>query len=119
MSSSFEWTAFAPQLEGSGFVIFQRELARFNRQRLQPGLPSNQEKHELESEARVLSAETDFLNAVFERISPLSRNIPDDVDDFVAWFERLREHGPGQGDPLFPWLERTATLEQMRWFIEQ
>ena len=24
------------------------------------------------------------------------------------WFERLKEHGPGQGDPLFPWLATQA-----------
>jgi hypothetical protein len=31
----------------------------------------------------------------------------------------LRETGPGQGDPLFPWLATQASLEQMKWFIEQ
>ena len=31
----------------------------------------------------------------------------------------LREHGPGQGDPLFPWLEHSCDLEQMKWFLEQ
>ena len=36
-----------------------------------------------------------------------------------AWFERLRVSGPGQRDPLFPWLEATASLPQMQWFIEQ
>jgi hypothetical protein len=46
-------------------------------------------------------------------------NIPQDVDGFIAWFERLRETGPGQGDPLFPWLAGKATLPQMMWFIEQ
>jgi Iron-containing redox enzyme len=119
MSNALQWTTFASQLEGSGFVTFQRELARFNRQHLQPGLPSKEDKHELESEARVLSAETDFVEAVRDRISSLARDIPGDADRFVAWFERLRDNGPGQGDPLFPWLERAATLDQMRWFIEQ
>src|SRR5262249_57132904 len=27
--------------------------------------------------------------------------------------------GPGQGDPLFPWLETTATMREMRWFLTQ
>ena len=40
-------------------------------------------------------------------------------DAFIAWFEELRENGPGQGDPLFPWLATTATREQMRWFLTQ
>jgi hypothetical protein len=46
-------------------------------------------------------------------------NIPDGVGDFIAWFEELRETGPGQGDVLFPWLATQASREQMKWFIEQ
>jgi hypothetical protein len=117
--SNLEWMAFASQLQGAGFGIFQRELARFNHRRLEPGLPSMHLRHELDSEARVLAAETDFVEAVRREIAPLARAIPDDVDGFIRWFERLREQGPGQGDPLFPWLASAATLDQMRWFVEQ
>ncbi len=117
--SHLEWAASAAQLHGAGFGTFQRELARFNHRRLQPGLPSARWRHELMSEAHVLAAEADFVEAVREEIAPLARAIPDDVDGFIVWFERLREKGPGQGDPLFPWLATAATLEQMRWFIEQ
>jgi hypothetical protein len=116
---NFAWTASAAQLQGPGFALFQRELARFNHRRLEPGLPSAHWKHELESEGRVLAAERNFVQSVRERIAPLARDIPTDVDAFIVWFERLRESGPGQGDPLFPWLERAASLEQMRWFVEQ
>src|SRR5438874_2454970 len=119
MRDSQEWIHFAPQLRGSSFALFQRELARFNRRRLQPGLPSPDCRDELESEARVLVAEIAFIEAVREEIAPLARRIPDEVDGFIAWFERLREDGPGQGDPLFPWLETTATREETRWFVEQ
>ena len=28
-------------------------------------------------------------------------------------------NGPGQNDPLFPWLERLASFEEMKWFLEQ
>src|SRR5262249_58623933 len=38
---------------------------------------------------------------------------------FVAWFEALKENGPGQGDALFPWLAEQATKDEMRWFVEQ
>ena len=116
---NFAWTASAARLQGPGFALFQRELARFNHRRLEPGLPSAHWKHELESEARVLAAERNFVQSVRERIAPLARDIPTDVNAFIVWFERLRESGPGQGDPLFPWLERAASLEQMRWFVEQ
>ncbi len=44
---------------------------------------------------------------------------PQSADGFVEWFEDLKNTGPGQGDPLFPWLAQEATLEQVRWFFEQ
>jgi hypothetical protein len=37
----------------------------------------------------------------------------------MAWYLALREDGPGQGDPLFPWLAERADYDQMRWFIRQ
>src|SRR5690606_15848317 len=51
--------------------------------------------------------------------SSRAREAPTDAEGFVRWFEALRETGPGQQDPLFPWLEREATLDQLRWFIRQ
>src|SRR3546814_13452885 len=44
---------------------------------------------------------------------------PTEAGDFLAWFEGLRETGPGQGDPLFPWLASHASKEELRWFFEQ
>src|SRR5439155_1046798 len=38
---------------------------------------------------------------------------------FISWFERLKDFGPGQGDPLFPWLATAASVQQMRWFLLQ
>ncbi|HEY0465274.1 MAG TPA: iron-containing redox enzyme family protein, partial [Polyangiaceae bacterium] len=38
---------------------------------------------------------------------------------FVRWFESLEQTGPGQHDPLFPWLAERATHQQMCWFLEQ
>ena len=37
----------------------------------------------------------------------------------MRWFEDLENTGPGQRDPLFPWLAAHATLVQMRWFLRQ
>lgn len=31
----------------------------------------------------------------------------------------MREWGPGQRDPLFPWLAQHASFEEMRWFLHQ
>jgi hypothetical protein len=118
-NAGFEWIEFASHLEGPGFAKFQRELARFNHTRLEPGLPDNSAAHHLEHESRVRQAELEFVEAVRRQIGEFVADIPSEVDDFIGWFERLREIGPGQGDPLFPWLAAEATAQQMRWFIEQ
>jgi hypothetical protein len=47
------------------------------------------------------------------------RHVPTDEAGFVAWFEALEASGPGQQDPLFPWLAKQASLPEMRWFLEQ
>jgi hypothetical protein len=44
---------------------------------------------------------------------------PTEPAGFLRWFEALAETGPGQNDPLFPWLATRATLPQMRWFLAQ
>ena len=115
----FEWTTFASQLDGAGFARFQRELTKFNRRRLEPSLPEPGWRGDVGEQCRVLEAEGVFVEAVRAEIAPLVADIPQDVDGFLAWFERLRETGPGQGDALFPWLAAKATLPQMIWFIEQ
>ena len=114
-----DWRAFAAHTDGSGFARFQRELTRYNRRRLEPSLPDPAWRDLVRDESRVAEAEGDFVEATRKEIAPLVADIPVDVDPFIAWFERLRDNGPGQGDPLFPWLAAQASLEQMKWFIEQ
>src|SRR6476620_958525 len=113
------WLAFAGDIDGPGFARFQRELTRYNRRRLEPSLPDPTWRDVVRDEGRVAEAEGDFVEAMRKEIAPLLADIPVDVDPFIAWFERLRDNGPGQGDPLFPWLATQASLEQMKWFIEQ
>jgi hypothetical protein len=114
-----EWIQFASQLEGPGFAHFQRELTKFNRLRLVPGLPNPAWRDAVHQDIRVRQAEGEFVETIRAQIAPLVRDIPSEVEDFIAWFERLRETGPGQGDHLFPWLARKASFDQMKWFIEQ
>src|SRR5919108_4012715 len=117
--ASPEWTGFASQLDGSGFATFQRQLARFNRRRLEPTMPHAGWRNELAGDCLTLQAEGEFVAAVRREIAPLLGVVPTKAGPFIAWYEQLRESGPGQGDPLFPWLEAHASLEQMRWFLEQ
>ena len=73
----------------------------------------------LANERRLLEQEGEFVDALRAEIAPLVDGIPSRAEDFVVWFEELRRSGPGQGDPLFPWLASHASKEEMRWFLTQ
>src|SRR5262249_48073723 len=113
------WTETAAELQGPRFERFQTELAKYNGRQLQPAFPAEPWREELDNYAKVLRAEGEYIEAVRREISPLVDNVPSGVDDFIAWFEELKETGPGQGDPLFPWLAGRVTYEDMVWFLTQ
>jgi hypothetical protein len=54
-----------------------------------------------------------------KQIRDIALQAPRDSRSFLTWFEELLNVGPGQGDPLFDWLETTADIDQMRWFVQQ
>jgi hypothetical protein len=70
-------------------------------------------------EAHIAQAEITFVESLRKAIARQTADIPSNVDGFIAWFEQLKLTGPGQGDPLFPWLACEATVEQMKWFLLQ
>lgn len=113
------WTRWAGELNGPRFAQFQTELTKYNTSRFEPGLPEDAHPDQLSRETRVAQAEIAFIESLREAIAGQTAHIPSDVEGFIAWFERLKDRGPGQGDPLFPWLAREATLEQMIWFLSQ
>src|SRR5437763_1576598 len=117
MQLDLNWTNYAADLSGPSFALFHRELAKFNHRRLQPALPSPGWRNQVGAERVVLQAEAEFVDAVRKAIAPLIVDIPETVEGFIAWFERLRTSGPGQGDPLFPWLATTASADEMKWFL--
>ncbi|MEA2904966.1 MAG: hypothetical protein QOI12_2353 [Alphaproteobacteria bacterium] len=113
------WTRYASELIGPRFAQFQTALTRYNAARFQPGLPEDTPPDQLLHECRVAQAEITFIECVRKAIAPHTASIPSEAGGFMDWFERLKETGPGQGDRLFPWLAREATLEQMTWFLWQ
>jgi hypothetical protein len=113
------WTRWASELRGRRFAEFQIALTRYNAGRLQPVLPEDAPANELALEQAVARAEIEFVEAQQREIAPLVVDIPSDVESFIAWFEQLKKTGPGQGDPLFPWLAKEATAQQMKWFLLQ
>ncbi|AOH86361.1 hypothetical protein AWL63_22795 [Sphingomonas panacis] len=98
---------------------FQRGLARWNRERLQPGFPSADWQGQFDRDSRMLRLEGAFLEELRGEIRDEAAAAPTDVEGFIAWFEELKATGPGQGDPLFPWLAEHATRDELRWFFEQ
>lgn len=98
---------------------FQQELAYWNRERLEPSFPSHDWQARLARDATMLRLEGGFMEELRADITQRAAEAPDDPDGFVEWFEALKHDGPGQGDPLFPWIAEQASLEELRWFLEQ
>jgi Iron-containing redox enzyme len=113
------WTETAAELQGPAFERFQIELAKYNGRQLRPAFPTDAWRDELDEYATVTRAEGEYVEAVRQEIGLLVADVPSGVDDFIDWFEELKETGPGQGDPLFPWLAETASQEGMLWFLTQ
>jgi hypothetical protein len=98
---------------------FQQGLAHWNSQRLAPAFPSDDWQLIFDGDAKMLRLEGAFLEELRAEIADEAAAAPREPDRFVAWFEKLEQTGPGQGDPLFPWLAEEASLEEMKWYLRQ
>lgn len=98
---------------------FQARLAHWNRRRFAMQTPAADWRTALDEDHAMRLEEGAFIEASRHVQRQRAAAAPREPEAFVAWFETLKENGPGQGDPLFPWLAEHATLEQMRWFVEQ
>jgi heme oxygenase-like protein len=98
---------------------FQRRLSAWNRERLSPALPSAEWLDGLVEDAGWLAREVRFVEQERAALRERVAMAPSEPDAFVAWFEALKDNGPGQNDSLFPWLAESAPLEAMRWFLQQ
>jgi hypothetical protein len=94
-------------------------LAAFDRERLAPALPSADWRDDIVAETGRRLIEGAFVERERAAVQGRLGDLPCEAAAFVAWYEGLRKNGPGQGDPLFPWLAEHADLAAMRWFIEQ
>ena len=95
-----------------------RRLTEFNGTRLDPELPSFEWKLDRSSDELIV-LEEEFLQRERRRVRARALAAPREPGAFVEWFEQLKETGPGQGDPLFPWLASTAPEPALFWFLEQ
>jgi hypothetical protein len=98
---------------------FHRRLAQWNHRRLTPGFPHADWQAELADEQEMRLQEGAFIEALRAEVSDRAAEAPTDPEGILRWFEALKDNGPGQNDPLFPWLAEEADLQSMRWFLEQ
>lgn len=99
--------------------LFQQRLAHWNRARLAPGFPEETWRDQLEMDQTMLRLEGAFLEELRSEVRHEAEAAPTDPNGFVAWFEELKEVGPGQGDALFQWLAEDASRDELRWFLQQ
>ena len=97
----------------------QRRLASFNTKRFAPALPESNWRDDLRALWVGATLEGEFLAADRARVRARPARAPVDPDGFVVWFQGLQQTGPGQNDPLFPWLAETASMAEMKWFLTQ
>jgi len=118
MASVFD---FRPRARGAELLgdAVQRKLAHWNHERMKPRLPDADWRDTLERDREMLEVEGVFLELLVSEAREQAEGAPQDTRGFVAWFEGLAETGLGQGDALFPWLENEASLDEMRWYLEQ
>jgi len=110
--------AYRPS-EVSDPLTLHRDLAEFNARRLQPALPEENWRGRILDDAEMLQKEGAWIASERARQQQRAASAPCEPAAFIAWFEDLRNTGPGQGDPLFPYLAEEATLDELRWFIAQ
>jgi len=96
-----------------------RLLAASHGERLSPQTGTSDWERSLQREFDVRLIEHRFVESERKEVASIVATVPRDPTRFVRWFEALEQVGPGQGDPLFPWLAESATYEQMCWFLSQ
>ncbi|PZU13129.1 MAG: hypothetical protein DI606_06495 [Sphingobium sp.] len=109
------------KIEQSQFLQqgFQESLTRWNRKRLAPGFPEDFTAGRFDDDRAMLHLENAFVEELRAGVRHAAAQAPTDPDGFIAWFEALKQNGPGQHDRLFPWLAEEANRDQIRWFLSQ
>jgi len=96
-----------------------RLLSASHTSRLSPKLDASNFEADLAKETLVRRLEHAFVESERREVSRQLRSVPTEPAQFIDWFEALEQTGPGQHDPLFPWLAEQATHQQMCWFLRQ
>lgn len=109
----------AARREARGLEQTHRQLAHWNHRRLAVGAPHEGWETELAEDVGMQLIEGRWVESLRREVIDEAAEAPTGPDAFIAWFESLKQVGPGQGDSLFPWLAKDAGLEDLRWFLTQ
>jgi Iron-containing redox enzyme len=102
-----------------GLETMHRRLASSHALRLGPLATSSDWEKNLQEEVLCRRLERQLVERERAVLAPQVRRVPRGAEDFLTWFDELKQLGPGQGDQLFPWLAERASYEQMCWFLHQ
>ena len=110
-----------PQSHGTICDIegIHRDLAHWNHERLAPGVPTQDWNVQLRRDGAMRLLEGTWIETLREQVFEQAQEVPREPKAFLRWFENLKHDGPGQNDPLFPWLATYASDGDMRWFLTQ
>ena len=114
--------ANAPEREASSAAArhaLHVTLMELNRRRLCPATPTAVWRDDLAEMTQLTLREGAFLEAERSLVMARAAEAPREPRAFAAWFESLREQGPGQYDPLFDYLANDAPRAEVRWFVQQ
>ena len=100
-------------------AALHRRLANWNHKRLAVQTPGPDWAEALGVEHAMRLLEGAYVEAFRAEVADAVAGVPTDPDGFIAWFEALKDDGPGQGDPLFDWLAEEASLDDLKWFLTQ
>jgi hypothetical protein len=96
-----------------------RRLALSHAARLAPRATDSDWEAALQEEVLCRRMERELVELERAALAPQIRQVPRRSAEFAAWFEELKQAGPGQNDALFPWLAEQASLSDMTWFLRQ
>jgi hypothetical protein len=114
------WSGVRSSRTSADAAEIHQRLARMNARRLRPTLPTADGWYgDVVQDVELRVMEGEFVEAERRAVRERADAAPEDPAAFVAWFEALEKNGPGQRDPLFPWLESEATDDDLRWFLRQ
>jgi len=110
--------SLVPTISWGPDALHQR-LAKSHARRLAPRLKDDDWEAALQEEIICRRMERELVERERAAIAHETRNVPTEPAAFAVWFENLKQTGPGQGDPLFPWLAEHATQADLAWFLRQ